>query len=417
MPTDIELQLSKFFACLNAGLESVHKVRESYNEQMAFDFCATRDFFWPNENTTSRVLAFFLNPSANHGQKNTFLKIFINHLEERISKISDEMALALRNCINAEMIRVATEEHTEGSRRIDIVIAFGVNGKNFIIGIENKIGATDQESQISDYSKELNERTGGKYLLIYLTPDGRSPSENSIKQTERELLEKKCRFLKLSYKSDIIKLFEEFEQGCKADCVKAFLRDFTKHLKIQHVGVSEMDEKNVIKKSLMENPEILKFTKPIEICAEEVRIECIQNLVKCIWNHMSKDYACSSINEEGLLFYVNKKCDDVPIAVCYDNEDFFCAIDFIVDGKPDQEKIGKYNQKIADQLAKANPTQHNDWWPAGWFAFNDEVDRFSLIWASNTLREKSIEKQAKALAEKIQRQIENISMIWNSQSV
>ena len=475
MPNDIELQLSKFFGGLNARLESVRKVRESYNEQMAFDFCATNDFFRPNENTTSRVLAFFLNPQGNHGQKRAFLEIFINYLEEKIKAMpacddehhgsenpevsspsnvstspTDSMLSRnhpkekpntidkkakqklLYNLENSRhlMVSVSTEEPTEqlvrldGSRkRIDIVIAFGERGKDFIIGIENKIGAADQPNQISDYSKELEIRAGErKYLLLYLTPNGHAPSTDSIKEVDREPLENKGGLINISYRDDIISLFGKFEQSCKADNVRAFLRDFGKHLKKCHKGVSDMAEKDVIKNLMKANPEILNYAEVIKSCANEIWSESVICFIKSIRTCLANDFICGEFWEDDYAFGIdilkNKDksliCDEIPISVLYDKKDenFFCALSFH-NQNGQMLDLTKYLEKIKSQLDLPH-TDKGAYWPAGWIDFDRDVDRFSDAWVSSALKENSIEKQAKVLAEKIKIRIEDIGRVWNS---
>lgn len=114
----------------------------------------------------SAFLAELLNPKGNHGQKDTFLKIFADKFQFR------------NNGFDTSGATVDIERHsgfiknegTEGGR-LDIIIT-DMNHNQIII--ENKIYAGDQNSQLlrySNYSKKAD--------LLYLTLDGKQPSDES----------------------------------------------------------------------------------------------------------------------------------------------------------------------------------------------------------------------------------------------
>jgi len=139
----------------------------------------------------SVFLAELLNPWGNHGQKDIFLKLFVDSFCFK------------QNVIDPESCKVAVEKHTafinndrsEGGR-IDIIITDKTN--NSII-IENKIYAGDQEKQLLRYYNFSN-----KADLFYLTLDGKDPSSHSKGE-----LEKETHFQCLSYKQDIITWLEK----------------------------------------------------------------------------------------------------------------------------------------------------------------------------------------------------------------
>jgi hypothetical protein len=114
----------------------------------------------------SAFLAELLNPKGNHGQKDIFLKLFV------------DLFCFKKNSIDTESCRVDIEKHTgfisedqtEGGR-IDIIITDKFKNK---IVIENKIYAGDQKNQLLRYHKYAQNAD-----LIYLTLDGRKPQEKS----------------------------------------------------------------------------------------------------------------------------------------------------------------------------------------------------------------------------------------------
>lgn len=130
------------------------------------------NFFHIDENLHSRLLGFFLDKNASHGQGDAFLKKFIEKLgytdyEEGKWNITIE------------------------KQRIDILIER--NYPHSVIIIENKSNnAFDQNNQIyrywhrAIYLKNRKASTDNeKYKIIYLVSnDGKSPSENTFKKPE-----------------------------------------------------------------------------------------------------------------------------------------------------------------------------------------------------------------------------------------
>lgn len=126
------------------------------------------DFFRIDETLHSRLLGFFLDKNASHGQGDLFLKKFIEKL-------------GYTDYGNGKW-NVTIEK-----QRIDILIER--NCPHSVVIIENKSNdAGDQENQIyrywhrAIYLKNKNESTDkGKYKIIYLVSnDGKLPSENTI---------------------------------------------------------------------------------------------------------------------------------------------------------------------------------------------------------------------------------------------
>lgn len=126
------------------------------------------DFFRIDETLHSRLLGFFLDKNASHGQGDLFLKKFIEKL-------------GYTDYGNGKW-NVTIEK-----QRIDILIER--NYPHSVVIIENKSNdAGDQKNQIyrywhrAIYLKNKNESTDkGKYKIIYLVSnDGKLPSENTI---------------------------------------------------------------------------------------------------------------------------------------------------------------------------------------------------------------------------------------------
>lgn len=115
-----------------------------------------------------RVLAELLSPVGRHGQYGAYLDLFIQEcligrLKRSFSR--DEIDKAT----------VSRESSTDENRRIDITIEVG----DCFIPIEAKINAIDSASQCNDYFDYARQRYGNEAKIVFLTKDGRIPSEES----------------------------------------------------------------------------------------------------------------------------------------------------------------------------------------------------------------------------------------------
>lgn len=120
--------------------------------------------------THSRVIAEFLNPKGKHSQGSVFLKLFFDEVES----LED-----IRDFFDFDHAKVLVEEHIGSINKdystggfIDIVIK---DSKHQVV-IENKIFAGDQKGQLLRYKNKYP-----NCKLIYLTLDGKKPSQYSYK--------------------------------------------------------------------------------------------------------------------------------------------------------------------------------------------------------------------------------------------
>jgi hypothetical protein len=265
-PTETEQQLSSFFEGLDTSLKAYREVRKSFDRKIAFDFNSV-DFFSPGENKTSEILAFFINPHETHGQQGLFLNCFLDYIELKEAKdLYKSKGIA----------RVELEHRTDKNRRIDITIQIGDN--DYWIGIENKVGtAADQKYQIAHYADYLQEKSNGQYTLFYLTPNGETPSEYSVSASTRSGLEGAKKLQTLSYSNNIIDIFEQFESQCEADNVRAFIRDFNKHLKRRFKGELNMSEDLIIKNYALDHPAIFNHIDQLHSAINQIRLEAISH--------------------------------------------------------------------------------------------------------------------------------------------
>lgn len=118
---------------------SLHK-KEQVKEGGNFNICSLLRKTNDEVNLHSKFIYELLNPSGSHSQGDKFLQLFIK----------EALELNIDDAINSKVI-VNREDLTDVNRRID----FTIETSNYIIGIEMKIDAGDQDNQLSDYMKEL----------------------------------------------------------------------------------------------------------------------------------------------------------------------------------------------------------------------------------------------------------------------
>lgn len=142
--------------------------------------------------THSAFIAELLNPKGSHGQKETFLKLFVKQLN-----LSDFNFSNARVEIE-KRIGYISETKTEGGN-IDIIITD--NHNNSII-IENKIHAGDQENQLLRYFN-YGKKNCYSFKLFYLTLEGKEATDFSKQELKED------DYNRISYSDDIINWLEK----------------------------------------------------------------------------------------------------------------------------------------------------------------------------------------------------------------
>lgn len=147
----------------------------------------------------ANVLAWLLDPAANHGLGETFLRAFISRLQDNKDEANlakqFELAIDRTVCVEREVriidlkkrnlshVSPKDSENRDGS--IDILL----EGHDWILAIETKIRASESEGQLQKYRKALEEYAKSKYkdkseskielFYLFLTMDGDPPSSES----------------------------------------------------------------------------------------------------------------------------------------------------------------------------------------------------------------------------------------------
>jgi hypothetical protein len=123
--------------------------------------------FDPKETVQTRIIAGLLDPNGNHGQGDSFLRLFLIAIEEG-SNLPEPL---YSTSIETEVL---TRSLAENRRRIDLLISLPTGRR---IAIESKArGAVDQPKQLEDYISHVHSLSQGDCTLVYLSPHGRRPS-------------------------------------------------------------------------------------------------------------------------------------------------------------------------------------------------------------------------------------------------
>lgn len=154
---------------------SRNKKRESGDMFNIFEILKAEHY---EVSTHSAILAELLNPKGSHGCTDLFLKSFLEVLDQKefFQNLCD-VTIEVENSIGA------LDNNKEYGGRIDLIIH---EKHNSAIIIENKIYADDQDKQLYRYCRYA-QSTYKKSIVLYLTLDGKTPSEKTTKGDDTKI--------------------------------------------------------------------------------------------------------------------------------------------------------------------------------------------------------------------------------------
>jgi len=229
-------KLASFFHGLEYYLQVSREARQSLASAVAESFTVF-DYVKTDENLLSRIIGDLLDPKGKHGQGTTFLDAFLKQLEKVGCKLLPNWQAHLGE---ATVVNEAvTSFLPSAARRIDIRIELP---HGFGIGIENKPWAGEQADQLADYSKDLEQRYKGGFILVFLCRRGRKPE--SISDADRSALEQSGKVATLDYTGEFLEWLSECRMRAEADKVRHFIKDFTKYVRANLSGTEPEEEKD-----------------------------------------------------------------------------------------------------------------------------------------------------------------------------
>ena len=279
-----------FFRELSPRIETAHALDEELDRQLARKFNVFR-YLRTDEHGFSKMIADLLDPKGDHGQGDTFLRCLIKRLgdESRDGKYPDWPD-------DLSGAKVEREKAIDG-RRLDIVVE--IDGRHCCMAIENKSNwAGDQREQVSDY---LNWLKGyDKHLLIYLSPDGAAPSEESIPSEQlKELSERRpCPFaimscgpasppdddaaaLRLGF--SLIDWLADCRRNCDVDRLRWYLREVETHCQHWYGGTTVTDAKSrAIRELLRSDRKWLEIASAVRQAYPSVETQIVKEFSELI---------------------------------------------------------------------------------------------------------------------------------------
>lgn len=245
----------------------------------------------------SSVIASLLDTRGSHGQKCRFLELFLGCLPERFKSF---VASGARTACE----RNIGQKTEDSGGRVDICIE---NSRQMIV-IENKIFAGDQEHQILRYVESLRgmlrNRDGVKFPVLYLTPDGHSPSDDS---TQTDKMQCKCGedYVCISYRDVIVpwldKCINEMKDKPHLQEHLATYRDIIKK------KVLGMDKKKDIINIIESTEENIKAAREISGQLDEIKIDAVTTFWRVIKESIKKELEKDGLCPEFCHFDANMK--------------------------------------------------------------------------------------------------------------
>ena len=157
----------------------------------------------------SMMIANLLNVKEAHGFGAAFLKEFIQILPSK--DIPNNLIFENSKVVIEKDIGPRIDKEKKGGR-IDIFIEIpDSTGNNWAFIIENKIYAEDQNLQLKRYKNYADQLYPNRNFIIYLTLNGKSPSEESVDIDFKELDKnpEKQYWIQISYQDFIKKWLEK----------------------------------------------------------------------------------------------------------------------------------------------------------------------------------------------------------------
>lgn len=231
----------------------------------------------------SAFLSDLLNPKGKHGLGNTFLNSFIQILS---SKTCSEHKAALEAqsknffAVTPEKyIGKINNEKTKGGR-IDILL----ENKDYIIAIENKIYAVDQENQLIRYYNYIKEKNK-EGLVVYLTLDHRDMDDYSD------------RYVNITYKDDIALFLRLSIENNLPSPIKGILEQYLRIIeKLTGTSITHEYRRDIMN-IILESPENVIAAKEISENYAMVETELLKMYFDKLKNklkELSIEYTLSS---------------------------------------------------------------------------------------------------------------------------
>jgi hypothetical protein len=206
-------RLKHFFTAISQQMELAERLdKRQASKFNVFDLIA------PDENKLSDMLQMLLDPKGEHGQGDLCLRLLIEKLDAGLNTKQTKQASVQRE--------TPTHGIQKYLRRIDVLAEAGD-----WVAIENKVDSSEQPEQVKDYLAHLRHCTRGsgkRFVLIYLTPEGRRP--DSLDRAELDEAMSSGHLRCWTYQVEVREWLEMCRRDCQAEKIRAFLSDFIAYI-------------------------------------------------------------------------------------------------------------------------------------------------------------------------------------------
>ena len=158
------------------GLEEARAKERELDRRLARRFNVFK-YLRTDELGLSRLIADLLDPADEHGQGPVFLNAMLDILAGTGEKT--RALLGKLRATAATSAKVVTERRIPRGF-IDITVDIRSGDRTFCLVFENKPYAGDGDDQLKKYLKYLDKHYGTRFLLVYLPPYDRDPSEVAL---------------------------------------------------------------------------------------------------------------------------------------------------------------------------------------------------------------------------------------------
>lgn len=287
-------------------LHNVSIIEEKYNSLAeitgehynVFDILGKRS----DELSHSLIISNLLNTKGKHGQKDLFLKLFIEIIQPKFlsNKVKEDFFKNFNTLASIAITeKFVGEVIDDEGGRIDIIITQGSNN----IIIENKIYARDQKSQLLRYYNFDKNAP-----IIYLTLEGKDASENS-----KKFIENGQEYICISYENEIIIWIEKcIEKVANKPIIRETLIQYLNLINsITNQSTNNImseEIKELIKRDFASASEIVKNYDEVknDIC-NKIRDTTLEILKSKLIHKYEITYAGSSVSEKNSKIFLELK--------------------------------------------------------------------------------------------------------------
>lgn len=288
------MEYRQFFAELLPRLDAARQLEREFDRRFAHRFNVL-DYLRQDELGLSRIVADLLDPKGTHGQGALFLTAFLD-----LDGIREALHWPDLSC---RRITVVTERQIDHERRIDVSVEIVDAERNaYCLAIENKPYATDQPKQVEDYLSFLKGRYSEKFLLIYLSPHGEGPSEESIPRKSlgkwkdhfaimaysTGAAERQDEFKGMRFSAALSDWFRECRRNCEVDRLRWFLKDAEAFCKQTFGGLimSNDSESTTIRDFVLQDHRNLETAFAVHQSWPGVRDDLCRNFLEHLRGHI-----------------------------------------------------------------------------------------------------------------------------------